>query len=226
MKYVLIIDDEAGLLDGLFRHLRLEGFDVTRVRDGARGLREAREGRHDLIVLNVCLPSLDGYQICTKLREEGDGTPILMFGADTAESDRVLGLELGADDFVTERCGIRELRSRVRALLRRAKADDPHLVSIRLGDLEVDFQARTVTRKGLPVTLTPTEFELLRTLVEHRGEALDRDFILTSVWEEDLTAFPRTVDSHIAHLRKKLEEDPSDPEHIVSVRGVGYRFDA
>jgi DNA-binding response OmpR family regulator len=226
MERVLIVSDDEGLLIDLCRSLRAEGCTVDFLRNGARGLAEALVGGYDLVVLGTVLPVMDGYTICRRMREQGSETPILMFGPQPSESDRVLGFELGADDFVSEQCGAGELRCRARALLRRPTMRPSTHPPVVFDDIRVDFQRRTVTRAGAAVALTPTEFDILSTLVEHAGEALRRDTILMAVRHGHAKVFPRTVDSHIAHLRAKLGESSERPTHIVSVRGFGYRFDS
>ena len=224
MPRILIIEDEESILMGLEDDLGLEGYEVSGVRDGAEGLAMASEGGYDLIILDIMLPKMDGFDVCKRLRHSGITTPILMLTAKSQEVDKVLGLELGADDYVTKPFSPRELLARVKALLRRAKPETPAIERFSFGDVEVDFRKYEVTKGGTPVSLTVREFELLRHLIEHREEVVGRDTILEEVWGEDWDVFPRTIDTHIAHLRKKLEDDPADPRHILNVRGVGYRF--
>ncbi|KPK78465.1 MAG: chemotaxis protein CheY [Gemmatimonas sp. SM23_52] len=225
MQKILIIEDEESILMALEDDLQLEGYDVTGETDGVQGFERAKQGGYDLIVLDIMLPSLDGFEICKRLRQAGDTTPILMLTAKSQEIDKVLGLELGADDYLTKPFSPRELLARVKALLRRAKpADPPPLERYRFDDVEVDFKGYEVRKGGEPVELTAKEFALLRLLIHHRDEVLRRDVILDQVWGDDWDVFPRTVDTHIANLRKKLEDDPADPRYIVNVRGVGYKF--
>jgi len=224
MSKILILEDEKSILMALQDDLEMEGYAVTGETDGARGLERAREDGYDLIILDIMLPSLDGFEICKQLRAAGDTTPILMLTAKSQEVDKVLGLELGADDYVTKPFSPREVLARVKALLRRANPVDPSLDRIAFGDVEVDFKGYEVTKAGELVELTAREFSLLRLLVSHPDEVLRRDVILNEVWGDDWDVFPRTVDTHVAHLRKKLEDDPADPKHIINVRGVGYKF--
>jgi DNA-binding response OmpR family regulator len=223
-RKILIVEDEESVLMALEDDLSLEGYAVTGETDGVRGLKRARMGGYDLIILDIMLPSLDGFEICKQLRTDGDATPILMLTAKSQEIDKVLGLELGADDYVTKPFSPRELLARVKALLRRAWPADPLRERVSFGDIEVDFKAYEVRRAGEHVDLTAREFALLRLLVSHPDEVLRRDTILDEVWGDDCDVFPRTVDTHIAHLRKKLEDDPANPSYIVNVRGVGYKF--
>ncbi len=224
MPRILIIEDEESILMGLEDDLGLEGYEVSGVRDGAEGLARAMEGGFDLIILDIMLPKMDGFDVCKRLRHSGIMTPILMLTAKSQEVDKVLGLELGADDYVTKPFSPRELLARVKALLRRAKPDTPAIERFSFGVVEVDFRKYEVTKGGAPVSLTVREFELLRHLIQHREEVVGRDAILEEVWGDDWDVFPRTIDTHIAHLRKKLEDDPADPRYILNVRGVGYRF--
>ncbi|HSM36121.1 MAG TPA: response regulator transcription factor [Longimicrobiales bacterium] len=224
---VLIVEDEAAILMALEDDLVLEGYEVETASDGPSGLRRAREGGADLVILDVMLPGLDGFEVCRRLRAEGVRVPILMLTAKSQELDRVLGLELGADDYVTKPFSPRELLARVKALLRRThpeRAGGARADRFAFGDVEVDFRKYEARRRGAPVDLTRHEFDLLRFLIEHRHEALSRGQILAGVWDDPVSVFPRTVDTHVANLRRKLEADPSRPRHLVSVRGVGYRF--
>jgi DNA-binding response OmpR family regulator len=170
------------------------------------------------------LPKMDGFEVCKRLRHSGITTPILMLTAKSQEVDKVLGLELGADDYVTKPFSPRELLARVKALLRRATPAAPDMGRFSFGDVEVDFRTYAVTKGGAHVSLTLREFELLRHLIKHRDEVTDRATILEEVWGDDWDVFPRTIDTHIAHLRKKLEDGPANPKHILNVRGIGYRF--
>ncbi len=224
MPKILIVEDEESILMALEDDLSLEGYAVTGETDGKRGLERARQGGYDLIILDVMLPGMDGFEICKRLRAAGDTTPILMLTAKSQEVDKVLGLELGADDYVTKPFSPREMLARVKALLRRGKPVDPPLERVFFGDVEVDFKGYEVRKGGELVELTAKEFSLLRLLVSHSGEVLRRDVILNAVWGDDWDVFPRTVDTHIANLRRKLEDDPADPKYIVNVRGVGYKF--
>ena len=207
--------------------LSLEGYTVETARDGLTGLRKARTEDPDLIILDVMLPSMDGFEVCRRLRSHGVRSPILMLTAKAQEVDKVLGLELGADDYVTKPFSPRELQARVKALLRRSRPADeaPERVDrFRFGDVEVDFRKYEALKDGKRVSLTRQEFDLLRYLIERRRDAVSRSEILDDLWDDPLSVFPRTVDTHIANLRRKLEDDPSEPRFLVSVRGVGYRF--
>jgi two-component system alkaline phosphatase synthesis response regulator PhoP len=224
MPKILIIEDEESILMALEDDLCLEGYAVTGETDGARGLERAVQGGYDLIILDIMLPSMNGFEICKQLRAAGDTTPILMLTAKSQEVDKVVGLELGADDYVTKPFSPRELLARVKALIRRARPADPPLEHFSFGDIAVDFKGYTVTKGDDAVELTAKEFALLRMLISHKDEVVRRDVILNEVWGDDWEVFPRTVDTHVANLRKKLEDDPTEPEFIVNVRGVGYKF--
>ena len=225
MAGILIVEDEDSIRMALEDDLSLEGYAVVGERNGARALETARQGGFDLIILDLMLPGLDGLEICKRIRAEKDSTPILMLTAKSQEVDKVLGLELGADDYVTKPFSPRELLARVKALLRRSRSpENPSPAGASFGDVDVDFKGYSVKKKGNPVELTVREFELLRLLVTPPDEVLRRDTILNEVWGDEWDVFPRTIDTHVVHLRQKLEDDPAEPRHIVNVRGVGYKF--
>jgi len=221
---ILVVEDEEAILMLLEDQLTIEGYDVTTARDGEAGLAMAMGGEFDIVVLDVMLPRKDGFDVCREVRSAGVTTPILMLTAKSQEIDKVVGLELGADDYVTKPFSSRELVARIRAVLRRAKGGAEPVEQCRFGDVVVDFRKFTTTRNGSVVDLTAREYALLEFLVEHRDRAVSRFDILNAVWGDDADVFPRTVDTHVANLRKKIERDPSNPRHIVGVRGVGYRF--
>src|SRR5207302_10288150 len=222
---ILLVDDEDAVQKLLTYPLEREGFRVMQARDGEEALRRFGMERVDLVVLDLMLPKLDGLEVCRRLRAQST-VPIIMLTARDDELDKVLGLELGADDYITKPFSIREFRSRVRALLRRAstppqpEADDV----ISLDGLVIDVAKRTVEVHGRPVMLTYVEFELLRTLASHPGRVYTRRMLLEALWGGADYREPRTIDVHVRHLREKLERDPREPEYIFTVRGVGYRF--
>jgi two-component system alkaline phosphatase synthesis response regulator PhoP len=224
MSRILIIEDEESILMALEDDLSLEGHTVTGEVDGVRGFERASADGFDLIILDIMLPGMDGFDICRRLRGAGDQTPILVLTAKGQEVDKVLGLELGADDYVTKPFSRRELLARVKALLRRAELSTQPPDEFRFADVAVDFTGYEVRKDGRAVELTAKEFDLLRLLIAHRGKVLRRDTILEEVWGDDSDVFPRAIDTHIGHLRQKLEEEPSQPKYIVNVRGVGYKF--
>jgi DNA-binding response OmpR family regulator len=223
---VLVVDDEPHIVELVRYNLEREGFQVSVAYDGHEALQRARRERPDLIVLDLMLPYVDGLEVCRTLRREST-VPILVLTAKDGELDRVLGLETGADDYVTKPFSPRELVARVRAILRRARpvsaagAAQPQLVA---GDLVLDPNTREVFLAGRPVDLTTKEFDLLRLLMAHPNRVFTRDALLEHVWGYDYFGGTRTVDMHISRLRDKIEDDPSSPTYIVTVRGVGYKF--
>ncbi|RME51752.1 MAG: DNA-binding response regulator [Caldilineae bacterium] len=225
---ILIVEDERAVARGLEYGLQAEGFEVLWADTGQTGLQLARTERPDLIILDIRLPDISGYDVCRTLRSEGHRQPILMLTARDEELDKVLGLELGADDYVVKPYSMRELVSRIRALLRRAygafATEAPGAV-LRFGDIEIDEARMQVRRDGQPVDLTPTEFRLLRHLAAHADRPISREALIDAVWgyTSDIGS-DRTVDVHVRHLRQKLEANPAEPQHIITVRGVGYKF--
>jgi DNA-binding response OmpR family regulator len=223
---ILLVDDEDSIQKLLTYPLERDGYRVVQARDGEEALRKFGDEPVDLVVLDLMLPRLDGLEVCKRLRAQST-VPIIMLTARDDELDKVLGLELGADDYITKPFSIREFRSRVRALLRRATAPrhDPREGDvIDLDGLQIDLTRRTVEVRGLPVQLTYVEFELLRTLASHQGRVYTREMLLQSLWGGSEYREPRTIDVHVRHLREKLEEDPREPAYIFTVRGVGSRF--
>lgn len=224
MPSILVVEDEESISMALEDDLGLEGYDVATAKEGLQGLSMAKEKGYDLIILDIMLPKLDGFEVCRQLREAGVGTPILMLTAKSQEIDKVLGLELGADDYVTKPFSPRELLARVKAILRRVKGPMNQLGVYRFGEVELDFKKYQANKGGQPVHLTSREFSLIAYLIEHEGQVVDRSTILDGVWGEDVYVQPKTVDTHIGHLRKKLENDPANPVHIIGIRDVGYKF--
>ena len=223
---ILLVDDELSVQKLLTYPLRKEGYDVVPALDGREALDRLREDTFDLVVLDVMLPKQDGFDVCRQIRARST-VPIIMLTAKTEEIDKVLGLELGADDYITKPFSMREFRSRVRALLRRAAVTRPAAGVadvLAAHGLQLDLGRRTVEVHGRPAQLTYVEFELLRTLVANPGRVYSRRMLLESLWGAAEYREPRTIDVHIRHLREKLEEDPGEPEYILTVRGVGYRF--
>lgn len=223
-KTVLVIEDDESIALGLEMNLGAEGYRVLTARDGELGLALARAGDADLVILDVMLPKLNGYEILRTLRGERRTVPIIMLSARSAEMEKVMGLELGAEDYITKPFSLAEMLARVKAVLRRdaiARADS---AEVRAGDLEINAGTREVRRGGQPVELTATEFDVLLCLVESGGRVLSREQIQARVWGPTHHGTPRTIDNFILQLRAKLEDDPTAPRHIVTVRGVGYRF--
>jgi len=224
--HILLVEDEEGLVMTLTDRLSSEGYAVESRSDGELGLAEALSNAYDLILLDVMLPKKSGFEVCRKLREAGLATPILMLTARGQLVDKVVGLKTGADDYVTKPFEMMELLARIEAILRRApRGSGPGLAGLRFGDVYVDFKAAEVTRAGQPVALSAREFQLLRYLVAHRGQTLSRETLLQEVWGYDAETLTRTVDVHMAWLRQKLESNPKHPEHFLTLRGLGYRFD-
>ena len=223
MSRILIVEDEADIALGLEDDLTMEGHDVEVVRDGETACRRGREGTWDLILLDVMLPGKDGFEVCRELRSGGVQTPIIMLTAKVQEAEKVLGLEIGADDYVTKPFSPRELRARVKAVVRRFSS--PAAGTYRFGDVEVDFARAEVRREGHPVEVTPIEFRLLTAFIARRGRVLSREQLLDAAWAHDIHVTDRAVDAHIVNLRRKIEPNPPAPTFLLSVRGLGYRFD-
>ncbi len=224
-KTILVVEDEASLASTLSYNLRKNGFNVVSAADGLEGLQVARRDRPDAIVLDLMLPKMDGLEVCRRVRAESD-VPILMLTAKSEELDKVVGLEMGADDYLTKPFSMRELMARVRALLRRAggREASEDASKIVVGDITLDVRGRAVHRKDQEVVLKPKEFDLLFFLARNAGQVFSREQLLENVWGYDFFGGSRTVDVHVRWLREKLEERPAQPRHILTVRGVGYKF--
>jgi len=221
---VLIIEDDADLGFGLGNNLEIEGYAVELAADGVAGLAAMATGRFDLVVLDLMLPGLDGFRVLRTLRERGDRTPVLILTARDQEQDKVRGLRLGADDYVTKPFGVLEVLARIEALLRRTRPAETTSGLARFGDIEVDPGTRTVHRHGVRVAVSPKEFDLLWALLVAAGSVLSRQELMQRVWGYQATVLSRTVDTHIAELRRKLERDPGVPRHLLTVRKAGYRL--
>jgi DNA-binding response OmpR family regulator len=222
---ILLVDDEQSIQTLLSYPLRKDGYHVTSALDGSEALRRFEEGRFDLVILDLMLPQLNGVEVCRQLRSRSQ-VPIIMLTAKGSETDKVAGLEVGADDYITKPFSMREFRSRVKAALRRSRmgADTQGDGAIEHGELTIDFDRRMVTLAGEEVRVTYVEFEILGALARSPGRVLTRETLLEHVWGDSDYRDPRTVDVHIRHLREKLEKDPKEPEYLFTVRGVGYRF--
>jgi len=229
VKRVLVVEDNADLAYGLRNNLEIEGYKVDVAGDGTRGLALARTAGPDLIILDLMLPGMDGFRVLRALRDEGRRLPILVLTARGEESDKVRGLRLGADDYVTKPFGVLELLARVEALFRRAGAAAVTPATLaereRFGDVEVVPASRAVLRQGKAVTLTPKEYDLLIALLRRQGAVASRTELLTEVWGYSASVLSRTVDTHVAELRSKLEQDAAQPKHILTVRKAGYRLE-
>ncbi len=229
---ILIVEDDQTLLEVLNYNLNGEGYDVITAVDGAQALEAVELRRPDLLILDIMLPTLDGLEVCRILRKKGMTMPILMLTARVDEVDKIAGLELGADDYMTKPFSMRELLARVRAMLRRTEMLQREAASahqtvppIAVGDLEIDFGRHRVSLSGVPIALSPKEFELLSFLATNRGQVFSRDVLLDRVWGYEYVGDTRTVDVHVRWLRQKIETDPSKPTYLLTVRGVGYRFE-
>ena len=225
MNRILIVEDDEAIAVALEDDLRLEDYDVEVVHDGDAAVKRGREGAFDLVLLDVMLPNKDGFDVCRELRKAGVRAKILILTARTAESEKVLGLDLGADDYVTKPYSPKELRARVRAHLRRGSSDLAAADVVRFGDCELDFRRGELRRAGTAVATTPLELKLLGTFVRRAGRVLTRRTLIDDVWGKDTAITERVVDNQIANLRKKIEPSAAEPRYLKSVRGIGYRFD-
>jgi two-component system alkaline phosphatase synthesis response regulator PhoP len=223
-RRLLLVEDEPGLVMTLTDRLAAEGYDVESATDAASALTSATSGAYDAILMDVMLPGGNGFDICRTVRQRGIQTPILMLTARGQVVDRVVGLKLGADDYLVKPFEMAELLARIEALLRRSPPATTSTDSYRFGDIAVDFRKAEVTRNGEPVELSAREFKLLRYFVEHRGAALSRDELLNEVWGYNAMPSTRTVDVHVAWLRQKLEDNARHPQYILTVHGLGYKF--
>jgi two-component system alkaline phosphatase synthesis response regulator PhoP len=231
MSRVLIIEDNADLAFGLQRTLEFEGYDVVVAEEGTTGLEQVRTTRVHLVVLDLMLPGMNGFEVLRSLRAEGSRVPVLILTARGDETDIVMGFQSGADDYVTKPFSTLELVARVRALLRRGSAEPSNAADaaarVRFGDVELDTRTRSITRAGEPIQLSPKEFDLLFALVRRQGQVASRAELLDEVWRyANTSVMTRTVDIHMAELRRKLEDDPSNPRHLLTVRKAGYRLEA
>lgn len=224
---ILVVEDEVTLREALVYNLNKEGYTVLQAGTGLDALALAREEAPDVVILDLMLPELDGLSVCRSLRRDPAtaASGILMLTARSGELDKIVGLESGADDYLTKPFSLGELLARVRALLRRARSTSPR-DTLEAGNLVLDLIARRATRNGVDLPLKPKEFSLLAELMRHRGAVLSRDLLLNHVWGQDFFGDDRTVDVHVRWLREKIEDDPAHPVHIQTVRGLGYRFEA
>jgi DNA-binding response OmpR family regulator len=221
---VLVIEDDASMATALKDGFEYEGYSVAVAKDGAAGLRLATEAPPDLIILDVMLPKMSGLDVCRQLRKDGSTVPIVMLTARGQEIDKVVGLKLGADDYVTKPFGFMELMARVEAILRRASGRRAGLDAYQFADIAIDFKKGEARKKNRSLDLSAREFRLLQYFIEHRGEVVAREQLLDAVWDYDSAPLTRTVDMHVAKLRKKIEDEPADPRFIVTVHRMGYKF--
>ncbi|HSP77100.1 MAG TPA: response regulator transcription factor [Myxococcaceae bacterium] len=223
-RRILVVEDDLAILTGLSMNLKLEGYEVLQAQDGRQGLARALDEAPDLMVLDLMLPELNGFEVLKELRQRGRDTPVVVLSAKSAETDKILGLDLGADDYVVKPFGLQELLARIKAVLRRRfppAAQQP----VGFGDVQVDLPAKTVTRDGQPVELTAQEFKLLAHFLAHPGRTFSREELLSAAWGFHYEGSARTVDNFMRQLRLKLEPDPEEPRHFLTVRGLGYRFE-
>jgi len=224
-KTILIVEDDIGIRVILKDMLTSQGYDVVTAENGIKGLELAKELRPDLMILDVMLPLMDGFEICKRIRKEGITSPVMMLTVKNEEVDKVLGLELGADDYVTKPFSVKELSARVKALLRRVEDYQREMSIYRFGNVELDFKKFQSRKEGQDLGLTPLELKILKLMIERKGQVITRDEFLDHIWGVDnMCVSHRTVDSHIAHIRKKIEDNPSRPQYIRSVHSIGYKF--
>ncbi|MDD5543280.1 MAG: response regulator transcription factor [Acidobacteriia bacterium] len=221
---VLIVEDEPNMVMGLTDNFEIEGYEVVSAPDGETGLAKALSEKPSLILLDIMMPKKSGLDVCRELRAKGFAAPIIMLTARGQEVDKVVGLEVGADDYVTKPFSIRELLARVKAVLRRVEGRGRGIQQYSFGGIDLDFEKHRATRNRRPMDLSTKEFELLKYFVQHRGETVTRDRLLDEVWGYDQFPNTRTVDNHVAKVRQKIEEVPSDPKYIITIHGVGYKF--
>jgi len=224
MSRIIVIEDDRAILRGLKDNLEYESYEVLTATDGEQGYRLIREQNPDLIVLDLMIPKMDGYELCRKVRSEGITVPILMLTARSEEMDRVHGLDIGADDYVTKPFSVPELLARIRAILRRAQPPTALPENLRFGDVFVDFTCFDARKAGQVLKLSRKEFGVLRLLAARAGQVVTRNEMLDEVWGHESYPTTRTVDNHIASLRSKLEDDPSKPQHLITIHGVGYKL--
>jgi two-component system alkaline phosphatase synthesis response regulator PhoP len=220
---ILIVEDEPDIVMSLEQDLRRQGYETGSARDGENGLRLGREGGWDLILLDIMLPKMDGFDVCRGLRRAGVKTPIILVTARAHEAEKVLGLDAGADDYVTKPFSLQELRARIRAVLRRTSDETPAVYSF--GDCEVDFDRAELRRGGQPVEVTAHELRLLAAFIRNRGRVLSREQLIDAAWDLGTAITDRAVDTHVFNLRQKIEPVPSAPRYLIGIRGLGYRFD-
>ena len=224
-KSILVVEDDPGIRLSLKDELESEEYIVIEAENGEEGLEAARDKAPDLIILDVMMPILNGYEVCKRLRSEGNHTPILILTIKDKEIDKVLGLELGADDYVTKPFSLREVVARVKSILRRSENQQGEISTFSIGDVHLDFRKYEAHKGNVCIELTPLEFRILKIMIMRKEQVITRDDILDAVWGEDnMVVSPRTIDSHIANIRKKIEDDASNPKHIVNIWGVGYKM--
>ncbi|WP_257453163.1 response regulator transcription factor [Archangium lipolyticum] len=224
-RRILVVEDDLAILTGLSMNLKFEGYEVLQAQDGRQGLARALDESPDLLVLDVMMPELNGFEVLKELRQRGRDTPVVVLSAKGAEMDKILGLNLGADDYVAKPFGLQELLARIKAVLRRRYPAAGQPPPLAFADVQVDMAAKTVTRGGKPVELTAQEFKLLAHFLAHPGRTFNREELLSAAWGYNYEGSARTVDNFMRQLRLKLEPDPEEPRHFLTIRGLGYRFE-
>lgn len=224
MEKILVVEDDPAHLLALEDNLTFAGYQVSTARSGRSALKLLKQEEFDLIVLDIMLPYVNGFEVCKRLRSSGNETPIIMLTARTQEQDRVQGLDLGADDYITKPFSIAELLARIRAVLRRFKLQSRLLERFSFGDIEFDFKKYEAKKNGVKLDISSREFQILKILITHEGEVVSRYDLIGEIWGYDDFPTHRTIDTHIARLRQKLEDDPANPKHILTVYGAGYKF--
>ena len=224
MKKILVVEDDPAIRKALEAGLSEDNYDVLLAEDGIDGLRQAKNPSIDLILLDLQLPGKDGMEICSELRKEGVNTLVMMLTSRSEENDKILGLEIGADDYMTKPFSIRELKARIKALLRRTQDLKKGIEETSFGNLHFDFKKQEALKQKSPLKLSAKEFQIIKFFIEHEGEVLGRDKLLDEVWGYDVFPTTRTVDNYILSIRKKIEDDPSEPKHLITVHTSGYKF--
>ena len=224
MESILIIEDDPSILKGLEKNLKFEGYQVATAEDGEKGLELAVNSKPDLIILDIMIPKINGFEICRTLQKNEIDIPLLILSAKDQEFDKIMGLDLGADDYMTKPFSVRELLARINAIMRRKRRYDEEVDEVVFGEIRVDFAGREVTKGEEVLDISPTEFDLLKLLIQNKNKVMDRKVILNKVWGYNYYGTARTIDNFITKLRQKLEDDPNNPSHILTVRGVGYKF--
>lgn len=224
MTRVLAVEDEPDMRRGLQDNLEFEGYETVVTANGLEGLRLAQKETFDLIILDLMLPGMDGIEVCKRLKESGCKTPIIMLTARGTEDDKIEGFEAGADDYITKPFSLKELLMRVKAVLRRTKQEEDPVHDFAFGDIKLNFDEYTATKNGDMLDLSPREFEIMRLFVQHEGDTVTRELFLEKVWGYTTVPATRTVDNHIAKLRQKIEDDPENPKHIITLHRIGYKF--
>ena len=225
-KHILVVEDDLSILMGLQDNLIIEGYEVSTTANGTEGLNLANEKNFDLLILDIMLPGLNGFEICKKVKKEKPLLPIIMLTAKSSEMDKIAGLDYGADDYITKPFSLSELLARIRAVLRRAYPLKEELEKYAFGNVEIDFKKMNAFVNGKEIQFTKTEFSILQYFVQHEGEAVYRHDLLNEVWGYNKTPTTRTVDNFILDIRKKIEKFPSNPKHMISISGVGYKFNS